>query len=89
MEDVRPGGFAGLKIMEAEFREVVQVALIELLEWRVRILHFIVAARHVFGIVIRVGDQRTSLRADADTKLSRGGFVVGIREAAADAGAVG
>ena len=74
---------------EAEFGGVVWVALVKLREGRVGVLHFVGAAFHVFGVVFGGGDQGAALRERADAELLRRRFIVGVGEAAMDAGAVG
>lgn len=80
--------FVGSEIADADARQILCIALINLLERQIFVLDIIGAGLHVFAVVLRGGDHGTS-RADADAELARGGFVIRKQEAVADASAIG
>ena len=79
--------FVGGEVAEAEGGEVGGIALVDLLEGEIFGLDYIFAGFHGFAI-IGIEDDDGAVFVHAEAELFGGGFVVGEREAVADAGAV-
>jgi len=81
------GGFPCGKVVEAQPRGIGPIALIDLYQRKVAVLHLVRTAFHVRGVIRRVRRHRTSLpRANAE--LARGRLVIGVGKTPSDACAI-
>src|SRR5712691_13359570 len=82
-----PADFAAWQVADAKLRQIVGVALIDLLQRKVRVFEFELAGRHIFRVICRGSSHRTSL-SNAHPELSRGRLVIRVAEAMPDARAL-
>src|SRR5712692_3739203 len=80
-----PVGFPGLQVADAQFRQILLVALINLLHGQIRVIHLVLPRCHILGVIRRGSDHRTSL-SNAHAEFPRGGLIICIAEAMPDAG---
>src|SRR5437660_9724994 len=82
-----PVGLACFHVTDAQLRQVDRIALINLLQRKVRVIYFVLPRRHVFRIIRRGSDDRASLP-NPHAKFLRGRLIVRVAEAMADASAL-
>src|SRR5437667_3094646 len=78
---------ARLQVADAQLRQIARVALINLFHGKVRVVHFVLSRGHIFGIIGRGGDHRTSLL-NAHAEFPGGRLIIRIAETMADAAAL-
>src|SRR5215831_5927782 len=75
------------KVADAQLREIIRIALINLFHRKVRLLHLVLAGRHAFGFIYISAHDRAALL-HANAKFAGRWLVVFITEAMTDACAI-